>query len=102
MEVSDDLTGLSTNVATFLPGESVTYTEVYTVTQDDVDNSRIDNTAIAEGTDFNGLPVSDDDLERITGVQNPFISSSKSSPQTTYSFVGEVINYEILINNTGN
>ncbi|WP_198293619.1 DUF7507 domain-containing protein, partial [Algoriphagus resistens] len=102
MEVSDDLTGLSTNVATFSPGESVTYTEVYTVTQDDVDNSRIDNTAIAEGTDFNGLPVSDDDLERITGVQNPFISSSKSSPQTTYSFVGEVINYEILINNTGN
>ncbi|WP_035456984.1 DUF7507 domain-containing protein, partial [Algoriphagus terrigena] len=102
MEVSDDLTGLSTTVATFSPGESVTFTEAYTVTQDDVDNSKIDNTATAEGTDFNGLPVSDDDLERITGVQNPFISSSKSSPQTTYSFVGEVINYEILINNTGN
>ncbi|SFU15003.1 conserved repeat domain-containing protein, partial [Algoriphagus locisalis] len=102
MEVSDDLTGLSTTVATFSPGESVTYTEVYTVTQDDVDNSKIDNTALAEGLDFNGNPVSDDDLERITGVQNPFISSSKSSPQTTYSFVGEVINYQILINNTGN
>uniref|UniRef100_UPI00047AB329 DUF7507 domain-containing protein n=1 Tax=Algoriphagus vanfongensis TaxID=426371 RepID=UPI00047AB329 len=102
MEVTDPLTGLTENVATFSPGDQVTYEVTYTVTQDDVDNSKIDNTAVAEGLDFNGNTVSDEDLERITSVQNPFISSSKSSPQSTYSFVGEVINYEILINNTGN
>ncbi|MEP2486059.1 MAG: hypothetical protein ABJH64_13800, partial [Algoriphagus sp.] len=101
--VEDAKLGYSTNLGTLQPGESREFENLtYSVIQLDVDRGQIINVAVAKGNDFNENPIQALAVERITGVQNPSISSSKSSPQSTYSFVGEVINYTITVNNTGN
>ncbi|MHA7131971.1 DUF7507 domain-containing protein [Algoriphagus namhaensis] len=101
--VEDNKLGFSQNVGMLQPGESVEFLDLtYTVTQADVDEGQILNLANATGNDLNENEIKASALERITGVQNPAISSSKSSPQSTYSFVGEVIDYVITINNDGN
>ncbi|WP_338226486.1 DUF7507 domain-containing protein, partial [Algoriphagus confluentis] len=102
VEVSDPKLSFSTTIDEMIPGQVEVYSGSYFVQQIDIDNGQIINIATARGNDFLGNDINDFAVQRVTGVQNPRVSSSKSSPQTSYSFLGEVINYEIRINNTGN
>jgi uncharacterized repeat protein (TIGR01451 family) len=102
IQVSDPLTGLDTNIASLEPGITETYTETYVITQDDINNGNVVNTARAEGTDPAGTNVWDEDSETITADLQPELLVSKSAVPQTYSNVGEVITYTISVQNSGN
>ncbi|MCA1800652.1 MAG: DUF11 domain-containing protein, partial [Actinobacteria bacterium] len=100
--VTDPLTGLSTTIASLAPGASQTYNESYTITQADLDNGSVTNTANAAGEDTNGDPVSDNDSATVNATQNPQITVTKTANPVTYSAVGDIIDYTIVVENTGN
>ena len=98
-------------------GETWIYTADYTVTQSDIDNGSVSNTAVAYGLDSNGTPlndVSDDPLNpgspdtdhdpTVTNfIQTPELTTTKvdaSLPVGTT--VGDYITYTIEVTNTGN
>jgi len=116
--ITDNIASLSQNSISSLPvGQTVPVTASYTVTQADINAGQISNQAIAS-TSFNSNPVSDvsndpdpdspstDDDPTITLiVQTPEITLTKTDnldliPQNMN--VGDVINYDILVTNTGN
>ena len=100
--VTDPLTGLNATIASLAPGASETYTQTYTITQADLDAGSVVNTASASGTDPNEDPVRDDDSETVTGELSPGILVTKTASPATYSAVGDVITYTIVVENTGN
>ena len=102
--VSDALTTDESCPATptsLAPGESITCTASYTITQADLDSGSVTNTATAS-VDHGGNTYTDTDTATVTGTQNPAISLTKSATPTTYGAVGEVIHYNLVITNTGN
>jgi len=85
-----------------LPGQSVTCTATYRVTQDDVNRGSIENTATATGTPPGGDPVSSDPSKvTVPGDQKPGISLVKSADQKEL-VAGETITYSFKATNTGN
>ncbi len=80
-------------------GESITCTASYTVTQADIDNGSVTNTAnaTADGT------TSNDDSETATANQNPELTLDKQiTGGDPYAAVGDVITYSFLVTNSGN
>jgi gliding motility-associated-like protein/uncharacterized repeat protein (TIGR01451 family) len=74
--VNDPLTGLSTTIATMLPGDVSVFVETYTIQSLDlIGNGTVLNTATASGTDPNGDPVSDDDTEIVVEDANEIIAN---------------------------
>ncbi len=94
------------------PGASLTCTatSVYTVTQDDVDNGSVVDTATATGTDTKGnlSPVSKQATETINTVapvlQVSLAKSATVSPAADQAAVkvGDSVAYTYLVTNTGN
>ncbi len=102
VEVSDPLFGLNFGPVTLAPNGQETFTYTYTVTQAAIDSGSVVNLATASALDTNGDPVSDDDGETITAIQNPSILLEKSALPTTYTTAGEEVEYTFLVTNTGN
>ncbi len=101
-------------IANLAPGNSVNVTATHTVTQADIDNGSIENTAQAE-TFFNGTPVRDDsdDTDPASGagnddptftnlLQNPELTVFKDDAIPVNASVGDDIVYTITVRNTGN
>jgi large repetitive protein len=87
------------------PGEIWIYSATYTVTQGDLDRGSFTNIATATGTPPAGTildDVSDDEL--VPGIQNPGIQLVKTSTTVPnrYSYVGDVLTYNLAVTNTGN
>lgn len=82
------------------PGASIICTGSYSVTQDDLDNGQVDNTATA--TVGAAAPVSDD--ESVPAQQNPELSLVKTpaSIDAADFIVGAVATYTFTTTNTGN
>jgi uncharacterized repeat protein (TIGR01451 family) len=80
------------------PGGTVVCTGSYTVTQADLDKGSVLNTACA---DSDQTPEKCDDLT-ITGEKKPAFTIEKTSPDTTFSTVGDVLDYTVTFTNTGN
>jgi len=104
--VSDSLitpTGGTTPCASVAPGASCTLIGTYTVTQDDLDNGEILNTASAGSDQTDSI-----DTDLITPlVQNPALELIKTANLLDENGndagdVGEVIEYSIEVTNTGN
>ncbi len=116
-----DITGNNDNVLDV--GEVWIYTGSYTVTQADLDSDAtveinntqagfIDNTASVSATAANGDELSDNDSAAVEILQDPALSLIKvvdrienpdmSDGGTTVNEVGDVIFYEIHVENTGN
>ena len=79
----------------------------YSTTQEDVDNSAagtaLVNTASVTSTDPNGGTQTDSDSATVTGpVSQPALTVTKSALEADYVAVGDVLNYEIVVTNTGN
>ncbi len=106
-----------TPIGTLAQGDSATVIATYTVTQADIDNGQVSNTAIAS-VGFNGNTVQDlsDDTDAAAGPgdddptitligQNPELTVTKDDnlPYTPQNLsVGDVITYNITVTNTGN
>jgi uncharacterized repeat protein (TIGR01451 family) len=69
-----------------------------------LDAGSVMNTATASGTPPVGEPVTAMDSETITADQEPGISIAKSSTvvPNRYSYVGDVLTYDLTVTNTGN
>ncbi len=80
------------------PGESITCTASYAITQADLNNGSVTNTAKASagGTDSN------EDSETVTAVQSPSLVLDKTASPISADAVGDVISYTYLVSNNGN
>ncbi|MEO4005726.1 gliding motility-associated C-terminal domain-containing protein [Flavobacterium sp. CAU 1735] len=109
------VTNLAVTPATLAPGAIGTATATYTLTQSDINNGQISNTAIASGTSPQGNPVQDtsgtsttNDTPTVTTLpQNPAIALVKTAVfndtnADTFAQVGETITYTFTVTNTGN
>ncbi|GGA71197.1 hypothetical protein GCM10011490_22330 [Pseudoclavibacter endophyticus] len=104
VSLSDELVGLSEIVfgewpgeaGVLAPGQSVTATADYTLTQADHDAGSVVNTATATGTPPSGPNVTDDDDFEQPVPQAPGIELAKSG-----QLDGDVIGYEFTVTNTG-
>ncbi|MGY3795598.1 DUF7507 domain-containing protein [Aquimarina sp. 433] len=112
------------NITILLPGETITASAIHTITQADLDNGIVSNTAIVEATDPSGNIISDisddpnnptntdadgdgdpDDITNTDVNQTPSISLTKAAdnaPDGLWDTVGEVITYTLQVTNTGN
>ncbi|WP_416443777.1 Ig-like domain-containing protein [Leeuwenhoekiella sp. A16] len=116
--IEDALIGISDlaiTPATLLPGESGTATATYTITQTDIDQGQITNTAIATGTDPAGQPVTDTSDDNSNLEDDPTVTTLpgagtigliKTGTFTDesgdgYAQVGETISYSFSVTNTG-
>ena len=109
--ISDPLPGLSEIVygdwpaaeGILAPGESVTATATYTLTQADVDEGAVDNTATATGTPPSGEDVTSTDDETVPLVGAPAITLVKTGlldPEADGA-AGDEVTYSFLVTNTG-
>ncbi|MCL2781977.1 MAG: hypothetical protein FWD74_10935, partial [Actinomycetia bacterium] len=92
-------------VTTLKPGASTTCTASYTVTQDDLDAGGVKDTAVAHGNPpGGGSPVDSDPSGEVDVpvTSGPALSVVKSADRMTVSNLGDKINYEFLVTNTGN
>ena len=104
--VADPLVGLSAVACpgtVLAPAAAMSCTANYTVTQANLNDGSISNTATASGAPPSGLPVTDTDTVSInvTATQSPSITIAKSTSATSYDAVGQILDYTITIRNTG-
>jgi LPXTG-site transpeptidase (sortase) family protein len=96
VNITDPLPGLSaltcseTMPTSLLPGGSVTCEATYQITQTDIDNGIIENTAVATGVGSN---------EEV--VQEASIHLDKRTEPATYSAIGDEIVYSFTVTNNG-
>src|SRR5699024_5486203 len=104
VEVVDELEGLSGisyewpgDEGVLAPGESLTGTATYTLTQADVDAGQVVNTATTTGTPPSGPPVEDEDEHEQPLTSTPAIDLVK-----TGVIKGDEVTYTFVVTNTGN
>ena len=89
-------------VATLAAGQVAQFTASYVVSQADMDNGSIGDSATASGAAPSGAAVSATTTSSVTATQSPQISLTKSANPTTYSGPGTPITYSYAVENTGN
>ncbi len=108
--VTDDLIGLNCTIASIDPGVTATscssglMTGTYTVTQADIDNGSFENTATATGSTVRGASPTSTGRVTLTGpAMDPALTVVKSTTFIgTYDTVGQQIDYNYLVTNSGN
>ena len=101
--VTDDkITTVNCPVTTLAPGESTTCMADYTVTQDDLNTGSVTNNASADGTPTGGTLTPPTDSETVNGAQSPEFTLAKTAIDTNFAMVGDTLDYEYLVTNTGN
>ena len=89
--------------ATLQPGASVTCDVTYTVTQEDLDDGTLTNTATASATAPGAVPVGPVNATATSSAsQQVALGLTKSVDQPTYDAVGDVLTYTITATNNGN
>ena len=99
--VSDDKTTVTCPalpVGGLAPGASINCTASYTVSQADVDNGKVMNTATAKS----GAVTSPSDSATVPATQRPQLGLTKSASPSTYTKTGDVITYGYVLKNSGN
>ncbi|MEZ5335499.1 MAG: hypothetical protein R2741_09785 [Methanolobus sp.] len=98
INVTDDVIGnVVISSSSLSPGESVTGTGTYTITQSDLDSGNVTNVAYATAI-FDDKPVkSNEDTETVNAVQDASISLDKTADPSTYDSVGDVISYATML-----
>jgi len=103
LTISDDrIASVSCPVTTLAPTESTICTASYSVTQDDLDAGQVTNIASANGTPSGGTLTPPQDTETVTGTQTPEMTLVKTALDSDFTAVGDTIDYEYLVTNTGN
>ena len=96
--VTDDKATVTCPAGGLAPGAFMTCTASYTITQTDLDNGSVKNTAQAHA---NGTDSNQDD-ETVTAVARPELTLVKTVTPGTYSAVGNLISYSYKVTNSGN
>lgn len=85
------------------PGATLTCSAEHTVTQADIDDGEVTNTATASATAPDDTAVNaTSNTIRITVDRVPALSIAKSSDRTSIDAAGQTINYSFNVRNTGN
>ncbi len=85
------------------PGAQLTCTATYTLTQQDIDNGTVSNTATATGTPPTGPPItSPPSTVVIPADAAPSLTVRKSADPTTVTTAGQTVTYTYVVTNTGN
>jgi uncharacterized repeat protein (TIGR01451 family) len=93
----------SGSTTTLAPGQSATFTATYTITQADLNNGSVSDSAVAIGTSpSNSAVTSQSSSLTVDTLQSPGLSLVKSANPPTYSTVGTQIHYTYQVSNTGN
>lgn len=87
---------------TLEPGESVSCAGSHTVTQDDLNAGKYENTANAQGTAPGGVVNAPPASALATAQAVPDLHLTKSVTPTTYEAVGQVLQYTLVATNAGN
>ena len=107
VKLNDSLTGDNWTLGDIKPGEIVTRTTTYTVTEADILAGKVENHATAAGKDPNGNDITGEGEKTVTTEESkPHITVTKETTSTpkngeTYA-LGEKITYKITAKNTGN
>ncbi|MFF0152742.1 collagen-binding domain-containing protein [Micromonospora sp. NPDC005203] len=90
-------------VTTLTPGQTTTCTATYTVTQADLDNNGVTDTATAQGTPPSGTPVTSppSTLTIPDAGLTPSIAVTKTSTTASITTVGQQVPYSFHVVNTG-
>ena len=97
--VSDNKTTVSCPAtATLAPGNSITCTATYTVTQGDLDSGSVTNLATGHSSTVDSNQAS----KTVNATQNPALTIAKSATESTYEAVGDVLHYSYTLTNSGN
>ena len=80
------------------PGDSITCTASYAITQADLDSGTVTNTATASADGITSAP----DSATVIAAQGPALVLAKSASPLTYAAIGQVIAYEYVVTNAGN
>jgi len=103
VSVSDDkIASVSCPVTTLAPGTSTTCAATYSVTQADLDAGEVTNIANVSGTPSGGTLSPAEDTATVSGTQSPALSLSKTALNSDFAAIGDVLDYEYLVTNTGN
>ncbi len=117
--ITDPIVTVSGSPITLIPGQrdSSTFTATYTLTQTDVDNGVVENTASVSGNDPSGNTITDDSDDPTTTADNDAtITTLARDPQLSLFKIGifndengdgipqegETISYVFDVRNTGN
>ena len=107
VKLNDSLTGDNWTLGDIKPGEIVTRTTTYTVTEADILAGKVENHATAAGKDPNGNDITGEGEKTVTTEESkPHITVTKETTSTpkngeTYA-LGEEITYKITAKNDGN
>jgi uncharacterized repeat protein (TIGR01451 family)/LPXTG-motif cell wall-anchored protein len=88
-------------------GEQMVCSATYTLTQADIDAGRVDNTVTVDGTDPSGRDVSGTGTNTFPAAASPKLTVAKTgvfadADGDGLAQAGEVVNYQIVVRNTGN
>ena len=79
-------------------GEAWTYSATHIVTQQDIDDGIVLNTAIGSGSPANGADnISPEDSESVYATQSPELTVTKNVKASTYVAVDDVLHYTIAV-----
>ncbi len=105
--ITDPMVGLSAlsctpvNGSTLGSGATMTCTATYTVTQTDVDNGTITNTATVDSLDPSNNPVADSATKTVLAGQTASLSLVKSATPSSGVVAGDIVDYGFDVTNTG-
>ncbi|MEX2624382.1 MAG: hypothetical protein WD651_11720 [Acidimicrobiia bacterium] len=88
--------------ATLAPDASTDCDATYTITQADIDDGQVANTATATAEGPQGQDASNIASDTVLLPQVATLELEKSAAPTTYNTVGQTISYSFLVTNTGN
>ena len=97
-----NLSAVSCPGSVLAPAASMTCTASYVVTQANLNSGSIVNTATASGTPPIGSPVTDTDTVTVTTSTSAALGIVKSTTETSYSIVGQVLTFTLVATNSGN
>ena len=103
IDTHSGLSAFNPTSSTLLPGNSTSFTATYTVSQADIDNGAVANTAHATGLTPSLVSVnSTDSSANVPITRNPKMTLAKSNNVTGQVIVGQTVTYTYVVVNTGN